>query len=138
VANEYQKKEHVMKKTGVRMVVAAVVWTGLSSMPARAKGLAQTITLRAALKRFGLGLALAGVGLAPGARADTVTDWNANLEPAIVATAQPGAGADALLGHCPRRHLRRGQWHRKYTPYFVTEAAPRSCWSQMIQKEARP
>ena len=114
-----------MKKTGMRMVAAAVVWSGPSSMPARAKGLAQTITLRAALKQFGLGLALAALGLAPGARADTVTEWNANLERAIFATAQtPGAQPrfsaivqtavyDAVNGIA-----------RKYTPYFVTEPAP--------------
>jgi hypothetical protein len=99
-----------MKKTGGRMVAAAVVWSGLSSMPARAKGLAQTITLRAALKKFGLGLALAGVGLAPGARADTVTDWNANLERAIVATAPLGKGAspppsgECRITGCRDRH----------------------------------
>jgi hypothetical protein len=111
VANEYQKKEHVMKKTGVRMVVAAVVWSGLSSMPARAKGHAQTITLRAALMRFGLGLVLVGVGLAPGARADTVTDWND-------------------VDNHPRRSVRGGM---REDP-----GSSRSCRSQMIQKEARP
>jgi len=114
-----------MKKTGMRMVAAAVVWSGLSSMPARAKGLARTITLRAALKKFGLGLALAALGLAPGARADTVTDWNANLEQAIFATAQPVAAQPrfSAIVHAAIYDAVNGI-ARKYTPYFVTEAAP--------------
>jgi PAP2 superfamily len=114
-----------MKKTRVRMVAAAVVWSGLSNMPARAEGLAQTITLRAALKKFGLGLALAGVGLAPGARADTVTEWNANLERAIFATAQPVAAQPrfSAIVHSAIYDAVNGI-ARKYTPYFVTEAAP--------------
>jgi len=114
-----------MWKTGVRIVAAAVVSSGLSSMPARAKGLAQTITLHAALKKFGLGLALAGLGLAPGARADTVTDWNANLEHAIVATAQPAPAQPRSLAivHAAMYDAVNGI-ARKYTPYFVTEAAP--------------
>src|SRR5262249_19232189 len=114
-----------MKKTGVRMVAAAFVWSGRSSMPARAKGLAQTITLRAALKKFGLGLALAALGLAPGARADTVTEWNANLERAIFATAQT-AGAQPRFSAIVQTAVYDAVngIARKYTPYFVTEPAP--------------
>src|SRR5215468_11588906 len=60
-----------------------------------------------------------------GLYADMVTDWNANLESAIFATAQPVpaqprfsaivqiAVYDAVNGIA-----------RKYTPYFVTERAP--------------
>jgi len=69
------------------------------------------------------GLALAG--LVSAARADTVTEWNANLERAIFATAQPVAAQPrfSTIVHNAIYDAVNGI-ARKYTPYFVTEAAP--------------
>ena len=71
------------------------------------------------------GLALTGLVGAPGVRADTVTEWNANLERAIFATAQPVAAQPrfSAIVHTAIYDAVNGI-ARKYTPYFVTEAAP--------------
>ena len=58
-------------------------------------------------------------------RADAVTDWNAHLEQAVFATAQPipAQARAAAIVHTAVFDAVNGI-ARKYTPYFVTEAAP--------------
>jgi PAP2 superfamily len=59
------------------------------------------------------------------ARADAVTDWNAHLEQAVFATAQPipAQARSAAIVHAAIFDAVNGI-ARRYTPYFVTEAAP--------------
>src|ERR1051325_8689252 len=58
-------------------------------------------------------------------RADQVSGWNANLETAIYATAQPPGNQPRLAAivHVAVFDAVNGI-ARKYTPYFVTDPAP--------------
>jgi len=71
--------------------------------------------------------ALCGLSLltAPVCRADAVTDWNAHLEEAVFATAQPvpAQPRSAAIMHLAIFDAVNGI-DRRYTPYHVTEAAP--------------
>jgi len=70
-------------------------------------------------------LALAGFITVNRVRADVVTDWNAHLEAAVYATAQPVPAQPrfAAIVHVAMFDAVNGI-ARKYTPYFVTEKAP--------------
>src|SRR5262249_38735524 len=80
---------------------------------------------RRAKKTFVFSLLGACLGLAPGLRADTVTEWNVYLEHAIFATAQPvpAQARFSAIVHTAIYDAVNGI-AQKYTPYFVTEAAP--------------
>jgi len=73
-----------------------------------------------------VGLALAAFTATPAARADMVTDWNANTEQAILTAAQgpPVQGRFLAIVHAAIYDAVNGLEH-KYTPYFVTERGPR-------------
>jgi len=93
-----------------------------------AKGLAQSVTRRGALKKTCLGLvslALAGLADVSGARADAVTDWNATTEQAVkTAALNPGVqGRFMAIVHTAVFDAVNGIVHQ-YTPYFVTDDPP--------------
>ncbi len=73
----------------------------------------------------GVGFALAGLIHVPAARADVVTDWSANLDQTIGATAQPvpTQARSIAIVHTAIYDAVNGI-ARKYAPYFVTESAP--------------
>jgi hypothetical protein len=70
-------------------------------------------------------VALAGLALCSGARADMVTDWSANLDHTIVTVAQPvpTQARSIAMVHTAIYDAVNGI-ARKYTPYFVSERAP--------------
>ena len=72
------------------------------------------------------GLALAGCAFTPSSRADAVTEWNANIEQAILTAAQPAPIQDRFLAivHAAIYDAVNGI-ERKYEPYFVSEWGPR-------------
>jgi len=93
------------------------------------KGMPHSITRRVALKKTCLGLvslALAGLAGVSGARADAVTDWNATTEQAVkTAALNPGVqGRFMAIVHAAVFDAVNGIVHQ-YTPYFVTDDAPR-------------
>jgi hypothetical protein len=71
--------------------------------------------------------ALSAIALltAPSLRADEVTDWNACLDEAVFATAQPIAAQprSAAIVHLAIFDAVNGI-DRRYTPYYITEEAP--------------
>lgn len=79
-------------------------------------------------RRLKLALAIIAGGLALGSlcRADTVTDWNANTEQAILTAVQgpPVQGRFLAIVHAAIYDAVNGI-ERKYTPYFVAERGPR-------------
>jgi hypothetical protein len=70
-------------------------------------------------------LALAALALCSTTRADMVTDWSANLDLTIEATAQPvpTQARSIAIVHTAIYDAVNGI-ARKYSPYFVTESAP--------------
>jgi hypothetical protein len=72
-----------------------------------------------------LSVALAAFATSPLARADAVTDWNANTEQAILTAAQgpPVQGRFLAIVHAVIYDAVKGI-ERQYTPYFVTESGP--------------
>lgn len=84
-----------------------------------------------------LGLALAAITTVPGARADMVTDWNANTEQAILTALQgpPVQGRFLAIVHAAIYDAVNGIEH-KYTPYFVTEPGPRGASTDAAAAQA--
>ena len=77
-------------------------------------------------KLIAISLACAGLAVGPLSRADTVTDWNANTEQAILTALQgpPVQGRFLAIVHAAIYDAVNGLEH-KYTPYFVSERGPR-------------
>jgi hypothetical protein len=83
------------------------------------------------------GLALAGFIAVNPARADVVTDWNANTEQAILTAAQgpPVQGRFLAIVHAAIYDAVNGIEH-KYTPYFVTERGPAGASAEAAAAQA--
>src|SRR6266436_4536 len=83
------------------------------------------------------GFVLAGLITVSRARADAVTDWNANTEQAILTTAQgpPVQGRFLAIVHAAIYDAVNGIEH-KYTPYFVTEGGPPGASSEAAAVQA--
>ena len=83
------------------------------------------------------GLVLAGFTAVNRARADAVTDWNANTEQAILTAAQGPAAQGRFLAivHAAIYDAVNGI-DRKYTPYFVADSAPRGASAEAAAVQA--
>ncbi len=84
-----------------------------------------------------VGLALTAFTATPLARADAVTDWNANTEQAILTALQgpPVQGRFLAIVHAAIYDAVNGI-ERKYTPYFVTERGPRGASAEAAAVQA--
>src|ERR1043166_4453571 len=96
-----------------------------------------TGTFSAPVPRFTCAVVAACVVLVTPGRADTVTEWNENMEAAIRAAALPvpAHGRTTAIVHAAIYDAVNGI-ARKYAPYHVTDAAPRGAQPEAAAAQA--